>query len=68
MTNFASLVEIQRFWEDKNWDTNIKIHGVGANSTLAQAASHVPKAELQAIMEAGALAPIVAPQVKPAAE
>ena len=41
---------------------------VGASRTEAQAAWHFPKAELQARIEAGAVAPIVAPHVKPAAE
>lgn len=41
---------------------------VGVNNTAAQAAWHIPNAELQAIIEAGADAPKVAPQVKPAAE
>lgn len=47
---------------------SLKSHSVGANRTAAQAAWHFPKAKLHAITEAGALAPIVAPQVKPAAE
>jgi hypothetical protein len=39
-------------------------YGVGANSaTLAQRAEQVPKALLQAMIDAGAEAPSVAPQV-----
>lgn len=42
--------------------------GVGPSSTAAQAAWQAPKDALHAITVAGAVAPKVAPHVKPAAE
>ncbi|KAK2736250.1 hypothetical protein FQN57_000848 [Myotisia sp. PD_48] len=42
-------------------------YGVGDNRTAAHAAWHAPKLTLQAMIVAGADAPNVAPQVKPAA-
>ncbi|KAK2462426.1 hypothetical protein APHAL10511_005560 [Amanita phalloides] len=52
------------------YDSSLRPNGgVGANkATVAQAAEHVPKAALQAMMAAGAAAQaITVPNVKPAA-
>jgi hypothetical protein len=44
------------------------VYGVGAKSTAAHVAWHVPKAVFQPTIVAGAVAPRVAPQVEPPAE